>query len=300
MNSLPTISTNILVDPSLDEAFDAIAADYPEFKDSTIEVINTSMDNSVFIVDNTYIFRFPKKDSEQFEKEFKVLLTLKGRTSSPIPNLQYIGKTCQYMRYKKLSGYPADAIHLKILPEDKKGIFSYDLSRFIYELHTAFSYQEISDFRLGKIALPTVDTSTLSDIISKTSIDNDAQQSLIDDVASLNPADAMDEKERVVHQDLNDTNVLIDTKEGHLAGILDFGNIGIGSIYLEFISIFRFDPLLGKMTVDNFNNQFSISISTDIVRQYSIIFEILKIGQTDDESQIKKIEQKLVELAKAI
>lgn len=101
---------------------DCLKSQFPEllpFKE--IICVGEAWDNRVFLVNQTFIFRFPRRKITVvlLEQENKVLKHLRSRLTLSLPNPQFIGQPSptfpySFQGYTLIPGVAAERVHLTI------------------------------------------------------------------------------------------------------------------------------------------------------------------------------------------
>lgn len=96
-----------------------IAGQFPELQLREVEFFGEGWDNTAFLVDREWVFRFPRRQIglECFREELKALPQLCGKLSLPIPELRWLGRPGDgypwpFAGYRLLSGVTSDRFRL--------------------------------------------------------------------------------------------------------------------------------------------------------------------------------------------
>ena len=91
-----------------------IAAQFPEVAPTTFEFLGEGSDFRAFIVNDRWVFRFPKSQegAAQLRPEIAVLSLLAPHLPLPVPDYRFVGEpsadfSCMFAGYAKLPGVPA-------------------------------------------------------------------------------------------------------------------------------------------------------------------------------------------------
>ena len=78
----------------LENLIQKIKAEFPDIQYSNAKLITHGWDNDVVILDNTFIFRFPRNNEYQdrFKVEVRLLEYLKDKVNVAIPEYAYISQ----------------------------------------------------------------------------------------------------------------------------------------------------------------------------------------------------------------
>lgn len=241
-----------VVPASMDEYKALLAADFPELKVNSIRYLGSGWDNAAILVNETYVFRFPRGlfdkseriKTDEIEKEALVLKFLHGKVSFEVPKPDYVADGYRYFGYKLINGTLWDQ-----LPEDQQ--FTDELLKSWVETRSELS-EAISPEEADKLKVPRYRT--------------DKNQSLVNDYLNHPTGDervkklakeAMDyvcgqlaENGRwvLLHEDLQQSNCFIDPAAGKISGVIDFFDSEIGPVEADFYFWSKWGrPMLEKM-----------------------------------------------------
>ena len=113
----------------------------------TMRLDKEGLVNDVVIVNEEFVFRFPKSDYgfERFESEIKLLRLLEGRLTLAIPKPFYVGEDC--MAYRMIPGETLRPDLLLRMAEDDQQEVADQLAQFFRELH-GFPLEETAGLEL--------------------------------------------------------------------------------------------------------------------------------------------------------
>ncbi|MTI65501.1 MAG: DUF1679 domain-containing protein [Firmicutes bacterium] len=126
---------------NLENVKNIIKSSYPKFKIENIILGHKGQNNNIFIINNEYIFRFPKFKNgiDNIFREDKLLESINNYISIDIPKYKFkslenkrVGE--DFVGYKKIGGEP---LYKNIFKEiDNISVLAKDLSIFLKELHS--------------------------------------------------------------------------------------------------------------------------------------------------------------------
>lgn len=239
------------VSPS--EAAQLIEKQFPELKPAKVQKLGEGFDNSVFKVNDRYVFRFPRREiaAELIETENRLLPVIAPMLPIPIPNLQFQGTADDSYPWP-FSGYPMiDGTSPKQLTEEQRLMSTEPLAHFLRALHS-FSVDEAKRLRIpfdnfGRIDL-SVRKPRFAENIDKIweyqLIDADLNQALRKYLHTL-PESFKEDIQTLVHGDLHIRNILVDDK-GKVSGVIDWGDTHIGHPALDLSIAYSFIPPKGR------------------------------------------------------
>ncbi len=234
-----------------------IEQQFPSLRASSARRILTGWDNVVLDINNRIIFRFPrfKAAEKSLQREIKLLSSLSGRLSVPIPDYEYIAPAQKnqfsFAGYRKIPGYPVTIGGYRLAWTRK---LADGLAGFLRQLHTT----KIS----GRIA-PTVPRQGSREkkrilerhraqirALAYKFLDDktrELSESLFDD--GLERFESANYEPVLAHGDLTTRNILVDPNSGKLAGVLDWGDSRIMDPALDFCGLFEINRHLGRETL---------------------------------------------------
>ena len=169
-------------------------------------------DNSVaFVVNDQYIFRFPKREEvkDQLEKEIKVLPKIKQHHSLAIPAFKFISPTLSFAGHIKIAGIPLS--HKKYHSLEKKSQISilYSLADFLKQLHH-ISLAELQNCGLEVMDLKEEYSSNFFDARQFIYLNiSESKQNIISHLfdAYLNDSTNFDYMPALIHNDLSKDHI---------------------------------------------------------------------------------------------
>lgn len=239
------------VTPELAEAL--IGKDFPDLKPLEVELIGDGWDNTAYLVNKKYIFRFPRREIavEGIEIENRVLPSVAPSLPLPVPVPIYVGNpkgeyAWQYSGYLKIEGETACRMNMS---DEERIKTAKPLALFLKALHgitpeEAEAYGAGPD-KFGKLnlfrRLPQV-LELLNDM-EKKKVLNDV--SLLKKIAQESGVKPSRLKTCLVHGDLYSRHLMINDKR-EIAGVIDWGDVHIGNPPLDLGIIYSFLPPEGR------------------------------------------------------
>ncbi len=232
-----------------DLAKNIIGKQFDELAPVTLKCIGEGWDNKVFLVNEQYIFRFPRREiaAGLIERENVVLKQLQKIVNLKVPNPIYSGKPSDEYPYY-FHGYPMipglSGCHAELKEHERvKSIAPF--AEFLRRLH---SIDEAKARGMG----------AKDQIFDRTDVDNGCVQ-LLERALKINDRniakidrDIFDEEMQIakgiqlpktkvlVHGDLYSRHLMFDKNE--LIGIIDWGDVGINSPAVDLGVVFSFYP----------------------------------------------------------
>lgn len=222
------------IEVDADRARRLIEAQFAELRGVPIRPLATGWDNAVFVVDDRWAFRFPRRAIAVpgVEREIEALPRLAGHLPLPIPEPAWIGGPADDYPWPWFGAPLLPGVELADagLADDDRVDLARDLGAFLRALH------DPSLARLVGTSLP-VDPNRRADMAlrvpltrrriaeltaSGTWTPTPAVLALLDDAAGL----PVPPRTSVLHSDLHVRHVLVEG--GRATGIIDWGDVCIG------------------------------------------------------------------------
>ena len=228
-----------------------IEGQFPELLPlSAVKCIDEGWDNVVYLINNTFIFRFPRRQIAIpfLLAENKLLLNLQHRFDLEIPNPQFIGEPSAiypypFQGYKKIVGDACYQVSLSIAAR-KASIKP--LALFLKELHSIKhtealqlgAAEQVWD-RMEKDKIFQALRERIEKIKAKNiiSLNDQAIERLFTLAADT---DLTKQNKVLIHGDMYFRHLLFN--QGKLTGIIDWGDAGINHAAVDLMVIHSFYP----------------------------------------------------------
>lgn len=222
-----------------------ILLNFPQLDVRSISFAGEGMDSKAYVINDGYIFRFPKdkKVAKQLEIEIVILPQLKKYLELSIPYFDYVGKDSRdfpFVGYQKISGVQLTKQLFESLKPDIQETIIEQLSALFRQLRS-FPCSEAK--RLGVKTADFYKSYNNDRVELRKSIyhllDDDIQrylENLLEQYLSV--------KENFIytpvllHADLSSDHIFYDPKQKRLSGIIDFGDIEIGDPDYELMYLY--------------------------------------------------------------
>jgi len=275
-----------------------IKADYPDFEIKAIKPLKEGWDNFVVEINNSYVFRFPKKANFNFNKEIKILEELRGVISLKIPEYEFIGRKSKYVGYKKIKGCSLSLKIINNLRPKERRILINDIATFLFEFHSAMPTSKAKRYGIKidnkEWEVAVIRKKVLGKLLDKKLlifIEENFQRYL-----QLNH----DKKNLVIaYNDLHEENVAFNKRLGRLAGIFDFSDVALEHIGREFYRLFAFDQKLALAVIKRYEKISGRVIDIQRIYIYAVIDSAAVLGVFSDNynsSEYKHALNKLLKL----
>ncbi len=211
----------------------------PNLKIQKIDFIESGFHSLAVIVNNEYVFRFPLKKEffEEYANENKLLNIINKSISTRIPFLEVYNIDDEIFTKHKIIHGEQYANISGILTNNEKNDLAKELAKFIAELHAIKSDEiQTSQFSISDY-INSENINILYDYLKERKKEFDKVLESFD----IESKSLKNENIVICHNDLNENNILVDTKTKRLAGIIDFGNSVKRDFSSEFASLLKYD-----------------------------------------------------------
>ncbi|MCA9655313.1 MAG: phosphotransferase [Myxococcales bacterium] len=227
------------------EALALVAAAHPSLSASRIEALGEGWDNTAYLVDDTWVFRFPRRQIavELIEIESRVLPAIAGRLPLPIPVPELLGEPSEsfpwpFSGYRRLHGRTADRA---ALDPTRKAALAEPLAEFLAALHAV-------DGRATGAPVDTLARTNTERVVPvvRSGLEAAVAAGLIDDLRPYEPLLAqvhgpLPPRAVLVHADLYVRHVLVDDAS-RACGVIDWGDVHLGHPGLDLALAFSLLP----------------------------------------------------------
>jgi aminoglycoside phosphotransferase (APT) family kinase protein len=231
--AMPEWDAEIEVDA--DRARNLIGSTIPELADASIREIGIGWDNAVYLVDERWAFRFPRRAIAipGVEREIATLPRLAPSLGIPIPVPRYVGEPTADFPWPWFGAayLPGTELADAELPDEARVALAGEIGAFLRTLHAPRAARLLAE------ALP-IDPNRRADMpvrvaMARRRIEQAAElglyvatgpiDQLLAEAASLPPSPMV----RVLHGDLHARHVLIGP-DGRATGVIDWGDVCAG------------------------------------------------------------------------
>lgn len=190
------------------------------------------MHNDAYLVNDQYIFRFPKKqgDKQRLTKEILLLPELKGILNIAVPEFEFIPASMNFAGYKIISGKFLSKESYGAFNRKEKEVFLKEMAAFLTMLH-ATALKNIQEAGLE-----------IRDYENEYSEDFEQVKKIVFPTLSANEKEAIEYQFKtylgikknfdytpvLLHNDFSPDHILLDKDTNQLRGVIDFGEAAIG------------------------------------------------------------------------
>jgi aminoglycoside 2''-phosphotransferase len=220
-------------------------AQFPILKDSSIVFLRQGWDNSAWLVDRQWIFRFPRRLARQvwLESELAVLGLLAERPQPVlVPTPVYRGKPgrqypCRFMGYRRLEGTPGDHFDIHSI---ERQTTARRLGELLTQLHSIDLESAAAN---GVQSFESTAHEAVDDVVAmRDTVLPRLPEELVPVCApflhgtcTLPRAEV--ERWSLIHSDLVDEHVLFDAG-GRVTGVIDWGDACLSNPAFDFGGLF--------------------------------------------------------------
>lgn len=238
------------VELSADGARDLIEAQFPSLAPATLVLLGNGWDNTAFLVNDRYVFRFPRRQvaAALLENEARALLLIGTHLPLQVPAPEFIGKPDGGYPYP-FCGYPyiagVTACGVSWTDSQRAGTAA-SLARFLAALH-GIAVEEAS-----RVVLPG-DTIARADLTKRVRLFREKLVALEPLPAGCSLQEILGRAEQLVatpahpgppcwvHGDLYVRHILVDNHR-RPCGVIDWGDAHLGDPALDLCIAFGFLP----------------------------------------------------------
>lgn len=211
---------------------EAINKEFPDFNIFSVAKIGEGWDSKAFIINETWIFRFPKRleVKNNLKKEALLLPAIQNLLNLAIPTFEYISNTNIFAGYKKLEGSFFNKEFFIYLSGTEQEIILKQIADFLLTMHH-LDLKELQHVALEEINYKENYEAGFMEVqeIIYPSLSTDFQQIITDSYNSyLNNRKNFTYKKSLLHNDISCNHILYNEPKKVLTGIIDFGDIAIG------------------------------------------------------------------------
>jgi aminoglycoside phosphotransferase (APT) family kinase protein len=242
------------IEVTADLAQGLIESQCPALAPVTLELMGAGWDNTAYLVNGEWVFRFPRRTVAVplLEAEGRVLPSLAPRVPIPIPCPEWFGQPdpsyrWPFLGYRRLAGRVASDVGLS---ESARAALAQPLARFLRALHDVpvadaqawgappDAFGRLDAVRLEKMARPA-----LAELVARGTIDDVAPWlAVLEEGLRALP---LDRPLALVHGDFYSRHVLVD-EAGRMTGVIDFGDLHLGYPSLDLSVVWTLLPVRAR------------------------------------------------------
>jgi aminoglycoside 2''-phosphotransferase len=203
-----------------------IHKEFPNLKWDKAEHNIEGWDHYVIILDNKYVFRFPrtKKYLKELKNEILLLEYLKDKVEIPIPQYAYIAKDKSFAGYSLIPGIQLRKKVFESVPNKTKNLLAKQIAGFLSSLHK-MSHKTVKQYGVKTVNAQKQYKELISNtnkyIFSRVS---KKDQLLINSYLKEFKNYFKFPKKVFTHNDLYSKHILLGENKKHISGIIDFSD----------------------------------------------------------------------------
>jgi aminoglycoside phosphotransferase (APT) family kinase protein len=221
---MPVWTAELKVDEPLAKRL--IAEQFPEVSLEALELLGEGWDNTVWLVDGRWVFRFPRREVAVpgFERELAALPVIAPRVPLPIPDPVFRGRPSDEYPWPFFGAPFAVGREPLGLDERSRAALARPLGEFLRALHAAPLVPGLLDDPMGRADMAVRVPKTLDQLgpVEAAGLWTapDPVHRLLSEALSLPKPEATS----VVHGDLHFRHLLVDDHDA-LSGVIDWGDV---------------------------------------------------------------------------
>ncbi len=233
-----------------DAAVRLIESQFPELRPAHIQLLGEGWDNTAYVVNRTWVFRFPRREIavELLQTETRVLPRIAAQLPFPIPVPRWVGKPTQeydwpFAGYRFLPG--TTALSVGLTREQRKELAA-PLANFLATLHAIDPGDlEIPGDKFGRADMGKRIPQLLSSLLTIRGKGLVADVSPWERIVEQMSSDFQPRLNTLSHDDFSAEHILVDNF-GLPSGVIDWGDIHLGSPSMDLAIAFGFLPPEGR------------------------------------------------------
>ncbi len=272
-----------------------IQQDFPAFRVSSIKKVGEGDNSKAFLVNENYIFRFPKRKDvkQQVRREISVLPKIRSALDLQIPDFEFISPELHYVGYKKIAGVVLTNKIFQCLKKNEQHFLEKTIAEFLYQLHS-FSVEALQNCGLETMNLFDEYAENFEN--AKKLIFSEISKNKREIISRLFTEYLSDENNftyapTLVHNDFSKDHILYDSVNKEIAGIIDFGDIAFGDPDYDFLYLFDefgedfLEKILEYYQSGNRKQLVKKLYFFSLANKIQIVLTSLKINDEDDKKK---------------
>lgn len=237
---MPVWSAEVEVDAEL--ARRLIGAQFPQLELASLTLLGVGWDNTVWLVDERWVFRFPRREVAVpgFERELATLPELAPRLPLPIPHPVFIGRPSDGFPFPFFGAAQVPGREPLGLDETARANLARPLGHFLRALHDA-SVDGLPVDPMGRADMAVRVPRTVEQLAPVVDAGlwqiPDSVHRLLDAAHALPPTAST----TVLHGDLHFRHLLVDG-HGAVSGVIDWGDICRGDPSIDLTLLWSLLP----------------------------------------------------------
>lgn len=244
--------------------------------------------NDVYIVDETHVFRFPKNEASKkiLLFEVDVLRRLEGNTRLTIPRVQHVETDGSWALFSYVPGMHYDSRSIRNLSDKLKREFSSDIARFLFDMNKVIPRSWMRE-RIAELPINRKDDAEYYTSLLELGRANENEHvglyETYFDTLTTRYSQVFSAEEIVIHGDLHSGNFIFGSDD-KLAGIFDFGDCMLNTVYFELRQLCPFGDDIVQMAIDALGGRFG-AVTKEAVKTLAIAHELsilMRLGSAEE------------------
>ena len=245
----------------------------------SITMIEHSHENIVALVDSNCAVRFPRDKNAYLRGLYEkhILGKLNAPKSITIPSILEEHSNPPYVITSFLPGHHLSSATVRTLSKDQQQDFAKSVAQFAYKMHSTFKLSEEISLR-KKLGLDELeDFEPWAAYFKKVIYDKTYPSAAQDSIAKKCYGDwsrICDVTPTVlVHDDLHTENMMFDDNN-HLTGVLDFGDVNVGTPEQELRQLYRISEDVTMIAVREYEHLSGRQLNIEAIKLWCIMKEL--------------------------
>ena len=236
------------------ELLQKIRKEFPDLAWTKAEHNIDGQDHYVIILDDKYVFRFPRtaKYLKRLQNEILLLEYLKDKLNVSVPEYIYVAKDKSFAGYVLIPGFQLKKKVFRDLSDEVKQNLAKQIAGFLSELHK-LPLKDLAGYGIEEPAI-RVKYSVLKSKIYKYVIPRISKKDkiLVDEYLEDFKKYLKFPKEVFTHNDFYSSHILLDEKLEYFSGVIDFSDRKVGDPARDFCELWDYGSEFVKEVYKNY------------------------------------------------
>jgi aminoglycoside phosphotransferase (APT) family kinase protein len=275
------------------QARQLIETQFPELAPVIVRPLGEGFDNTVYQVNDHYVFRFPRREVavDLLKTENQLLPRLVHRLPLAIPEPLFVGQSD--------SNYPWPFTGYRLVPGESIGFLSESqrllsisaLAQTLRNLHDTPVQMArecgVPDDQLNRLDIALRKPKLLANVERVVELGLCDVPEMLRDYAESLSCFPYENKEALVHGDLHVRNLLVDA-QGCVSGIIDWGDTHIGHPAVDLSIVYSFFPPSGRKRFFEYYGE--VDVATQKLARFKAVYtSVLLLLYAHDRKDLQQI-----------